>query len=148
MLSQSARRRVHEGKNGLGHNIQGNPIEKAKLKKDGLSAFVDVYEYAAKIRAGEMTWEDIKKADLNTRLKFVGMLHRDKRTHARNQTSFQSALDSVRNMVGHPLAGIDDQEMVDTQAEIEDVVTLCEAIICIFCNESSPMWTTIRSPRC
>ena len=35
--------------------------------------------------------------------------------HARNQTSFQSALDNVRNMVGSPLAGIDDQEMVDTR---------------------------------
>ena len=58
----------------------GNPIEKAKLAKDGTSAFVDVYEYAAKIRAGEMTWEEVEAADLNTRLKFVGMLHRDKRT--------------------------------------------------------------------
>lgn len=35
--------------------------------------------------------------------------------HARNQTSIQSALDNVRNMVGSPLAGIDDQEMVDTR---------------------------------
>jgi ferredoxin-nitrite reductase len=35
--------------------------------------------------------------------------------HARNQTSYQTALDSVRNMVGSPLAGIDDQEMVDTR---------------------------------
>jgi ferredoxin-nitrite reductase len=41
--------------------------------------------------------------------------------HARNQTSFQTALDSVRNMVGSPLAGIDDQEMVDTRE-------LCNAI--------------------
>ena len=156
---------------------KGNPIEKAKLAKDGTSAFVDVYEYAAKFRSGEMTWEEVEAADMNTRLKFVGMLHRDKRTpgqfmmrlkvpngivnadqmrfyadcvekygeekgvvdittrqniqmrgvkiedapdiidglHARNQTSFQSALDSVRNMVGSPLAGIDDQEMVDTR---------------------------------
>ena len=29
--------------------------------------------------------------------------------------SFQSALDSVWNMVAHPLAGIDKQEMVDTR---------------------------------
>jgi ferredoxin-nitrite reductase len=35
--------------------------------------------------------------------------------HARNQTSIQTALDNVRNMVGSPLAGIDDQEMVDTR---------------------------------
>jgi len=41
--------------------------------------------------------------------------------HERNQTSFQSALDNVRNMVGSPLAGIDDHEMVDTRE-------LCEAL--------------------
>ena len=58
----------------------GSPIEKAKLAKDGTSAFVDVYEYAAKFRSGEMTWEEVEAADMNTRLKFVGMLHRDKRT--------------------------------------------------------------------
>ena len=168
---------------------KGNPIEKAKLAKDGTSAFVDVYEYAAKFRSGEMTWEEVEAADMNTRLKFVGMLHRDKRTpgqfmmrlkvpngivnadqmrfyadcvekygeekgvvdittrqniqmrgvkiedapdiidglHARNQTSFQSALDSVRNMVGSPLAGIDDQEMVDTREfcnALNDLVSL------------------------
>lgn len=168
---------------------KGNPIEKAKLKKDGTSAFVDVYEYAAKIRSGEMTWEEVEDADLNSRLKFVGMLHRAKRTpgqfmmrlkvpngivnadqmrfyadcvekygdekgvvdittrqniqlrgvkiedapdiidglHARNQTSFQSALDSVRNMVGNPLAGIDDLEMVDTREfcnAVNDLVSL------------------------
>ena len=44
---------------------KGNPIEKIKQKKDATSAFVDVYEYAAKIRAGEMTWEDVDKADLD-----------------------------------------------------------------------------------
>jgi len=156
---------------------KGSPVEKAKLKKDGTSAFIDVYEYARKIREGEMTWEEVEKADLDTRLKWVGMLHRGKKTpgqfmmrlkvpngivtsdqmrfyadsvskygddigvvdvttraniqlrgvkiedapdvidglHARNQTSFQSALDNVRNMVGSPLAGIDDKEMVDTR---------------------------------
>lgn len=45
---------------------KGNPIEKAKQAKCATSAFVDVYEYAAKIRAGEMTWEDVEKADLDT----------------------------------------------------------------------------------
>ena len=44
---------------------KGNPIEKIKNKKDATAAFVDVYEYAAKIRAGEMTWEDVDKADLD-----------------------------------------------------------------------------------
>ncbi|KAL9179736.1 hypothetical protein ACHAXT_007706 [Thalassiosira profunda] len=180
---------------------KGNPIEKAKLKKDGTSAFVDVYEYAAKLRAGEMTWEEVEAADLNTRLKFVGMLHRDKRTpgqfmmrlkvpngivnadqmrfyadcvekygeekgvidittrqniqlrgvkiedapdiidglHARNQTSFQSALDSVRNMVGSPLAGIDDQELVDTREfcnALNDLVSLDP----VTNTRGNPMW--------
>jgi hypothetical protein len=44
----------------------GNPIEKIKLQKDGTSAFVDVYEYAKKIRNGEMTWEEVDKADLDS----------------------------------------------------------------------------------
>jgi Nitrite/Sulfite reductase ferredoxin-like half domain/Nitrite and sulphite reductase 4Fe-4S domain len=47
--------------------------------------------------------------------------------HARNQTSYQSALDNVRNMVGSPLAGIDDQEMVDTRElciALNDLVSL------------------------
>ncbi len=45
--------------------LKGNPIEKIKQAKDGTSAFVDVYEYAAKIRAGEMDWSDVEKADLD-----------------------------------------------------------------------------------
>ena len=61
----------------------GNPIEKAKLAKDGTSAFTDIYEFAAAIRAGTLTWEEIEKEDLNTRLKWVGMLHRAKRTPGR-----------------------------------------------------------------
>jgi ferredoxin-nitrite reductase len=199
---------------------KGSPIEKIKLAKDGMNAFVDVYEYARQIREGELTWDDIEKADLDSvcrphrisarpflacnlkntdpsiafslllqRLKWVGMLHRGKRTpgqfmmrlkvpngivnsdqmrfyaecvekygpekgvvdittraniqlrgvkledapaiiaglHARNQTSFQSALDNVRNMVGSPLAGIDDQELVDTRElcnALNDLVSL------------------------
>jgi len=167
---------------------KGNPTEKVKLAKDPINAWVDVYEYARKVREGEMTWKEVEKADLDTRIKYVGMLHRNKRTpgqfmmrlkvpngivngdlmrfyaksvekygdggvvdittrqniqlrgvkiedapdiidglHARNQTSFQSALDSVRNMVGHPLAGIDEQELVDTRElcnAINDLVSL------------------------
>lgn len=47
--------------------------------------------------------------------------------HARNQTSFQSALDNVRNMVGNPLAGIDDKELIDTREvcnALNDLVSL------------------------
>jgi hypothetical protein len=35
------------------------------MAKDATAAWVDVYKYACKIREGEMTWEDIKKADLD-----------------------------------------------------------------------------------
>eukprot|EP00815_Leptocylindrus_aporus_P013188 CAMPEP_0116055160 /NCGR_PEP_ID=MMETSP0322-20121206/3236_1 /TAXON_ID=163516 /ORGANISM="Leptocylindrus danicus var. apora, Strain B651" /LENGTH=604 /DNA_ID=CAMNT_0003538699 /DNA_START=21 /DNA_END=1835 /DNA_ORIENTATION=- len=168
---------------------KGNPIEKIKIAKDGTSAWKDIYDYAAKIRAGELDWEDVEKGDMDNRLKFVGLLHRGKRTpgqfmmrlkvpngiinsdqlrfyadsvekygenqgvvdittrqniqlrgvkiedapdiidglHARNQTSIQSALDSVRNMVGNPLAGIDECEMVDTREicnALNDLVSL------------------------
>lgn len=44
----------------------GNPGEKAKIAKDATSAWVDVYDYAAKIRNGELTWEEVEKADLDT----------------------------------------------------------------------------------
>ena len=44
----------------------GSPVEKIKLGKDGTAAFVDIYDYAAKIRAGVMNWEDIEAADLDS----------------------------------------------------------------------------------
>lgn len=168
---------------------QGNPIEKVKLAKDATNAFNDVYEFAAAIRAGTLDWEEIEKGDMNTRLKWVGLVHRDKRTpgrfmmrlrlpngitnadsfrfyadsvepygpdlgvidittrqniqlrgvaledadkiinglHARGHTSFHSALDNVRNMVGSPLAGIDHLEQVDTRPfcdALNDLITL------------------------
>lgn len=59
--------------------------------------------------------------------------------HARNQTSFQSALDNVRNMVGNPLAGIDDKEMVDTRElcnAINDLVSLDP----VTGTRGNPMW--------
>lgn len=59
--------------------------------------------------------------------------------HARNQTSFQSALDSVRNMVGSPLAGIDEKEMVDTREfcnALNDLVSLDP----VTQTRGNPMW--------
>mmetsp|Transcript_8971 Transcript_8971/g.10392 ORF Transcript_8971/g.10392 Transcript_8971/m.10392 type:complete len:894 (-) Transcript_8971:355-3036(-) len=168
---------------------KGSPVEKVKAKGDPGSIYVDVYEFARKIREGEMTWKEVEKADLETRLKWVGMIHRGKRTpgqflmrlkvpngivnsdhlrfyadcvekygtdfgvvdittrqnmqmrgikledaddvidglHARNQTSFMSALDNVRNMVGSPLAGIDPLEQVDTRPycnNLNDLISL------------------------
>lgn len=43
----------------------GSNIEKIKMAKDGTAAFVDVYEYARKIREGEMTWDEVEKSDLD-----------------------------------------------------------------------------------
>ena len=184
----------------------GNPIEKAKLAKDATTAFNSVYEFAAAIRAGELDWEDVEKADMNTRLKWVGLVHRDKRTpgrfmmrmripngivnadlmrffadsvepygpelgvmdittrqniqlrgvaledadkiidgvHERGITSLHSALDNVRNMVGHPLAGIDDAEVtVDTRPICEalnDLITLNTATG----ERGNPVWGNVR----
>ena len=41
---------------------KGSPIEKMKLERDVTNAWVDVYEFARKIREGEMTWEEVEKA--------------------------------------------------------------------------------------
>jgi len=45
---------------------KGNPTEKVKLQNDPINAWVDIYEYARKIREGEMTWKDMEKADIDT----------------------------------------------------------------------------------
>ena len=45
--------------------LNGNKIEKIKMAKDATSAWVDVYDYAAKIRAGELDWKDIDKGDFD-----------------------------------------------------------------------------------
>ena len=50
--------------------------------------------------------------------------------HALNQTCTQTGFDNIRNMVGNPLAGIDENEMVDTRPfcnMLNDLVTLDEA---------------------
>ena len=47
--------------------------------------------------------------------------------HALNQTCIQTGFDNIRNMVGNPLAGIDENEMVDTRPfcnMLNDLVTL------------------------
>jgi hypothetical protein len=55
---------------------KGSPVEKVKLAKDGTAAFIDVYEYARKIREGEMTWDEVEKADLESvSANPVGVLH-------------------------------------------------------------------------
>ena len=57
----------------------GSKFEKIKLAKEPTTVFTDIYDYAAKIRAGEMDWKDVEDADINTRFKWLGLLHRAKR---------------------------------------------------------------------
>lgn len=81
----------------------------------------------------------------NIQLRGVKLEHADEiidGLHARNQTTFQSALDSVRNMVGSPLAGIDDQELVDTRElcnALNDLVSLDP----ITQTRGNPMWANL-----
>eukprot|EP00629_Pelagomonadales_sp_RCC1024_P017161 CAMPEP_0119272306 /NCGR_PEP_ID=MMETSP1329-20130426/8534_1 /TAXON_ID=114041 /ORGANISM="Genus nov. species nov., Strain RCC1024" /LENGTH=579 /DNA_ID=CAMNT_0007272369 /DNA_START=216 /DNA_END=1955 /DNA_ORIENTATION=- len=168
----------------------GNKIEQGKLKKDPTNAWTDLYDFAAKIRAGELDYSEIEDFDINSRLKWTGLLSRFRRTPGRfmmrlripngivqsktlrlfadtlepygpdlgvadittrqnlqlrgltledgaalteelhashNLTSFQSALDNARNVVGSPLAGLDDVELVDTRPianAINDLISL------------------------
>ena len=57
----------------------GTKFEKIKLEKDTTAIFTDMYDYAAKVRSGELNWEDLPSDDINTRLKWTGLLHRAKR---------------------------------------------------------------------
>ncbi|GMH53496.1 hypothetical protein TL16_g01466, partial [Triparma laevis f. inornata] len=165
----------------------GSKEEKIKLSKDVTQTWTDIHAYAAAIREGKTSWEDISQDDMDYRLKWVGLLHRRKRTpgkfmmrlkvpngivtssqmrfysksvsefdeeigvvdittrqniqlrgvtveaasriieglHELNQTSFHSALDNVRNVVGSPLAGISDTEVIDTRklcTEVNDLI--------------------------
>jgi ferredoxin-nitrite reductase len=63
--------------------------------------------------------------------------------HARNQTTFQSALDSVRNVVGSPLAGIDDKELVDTRMlanALNDLISLDP----VTQTRGNPIWANCK----
>ena len=172
---------------------EGSKFEKIKLAKETTHIFTDLYDYAAKVRSGELDWKDIEDAEINTRFKWLGLLHRAKKNpgtfmmrlrvhngivtseqmrfyadsvelnapdpavgviditarqniqlrgltvdggadvidglHALNQTCIQTGFDNIRNMVGNPLAGIDENEMVDTRPftnMLNDLVTLDE----------------------
>ena len=38
-----------------------NPTEKAKLARDPTNAWTDIYDFADKIRNGELTWEEVSE---------------------------------------------------------------------------------------
>ncbi|CAM9326230.1 unnamed protein product [Phaeothamnion confervicola] len=161
----------------------GNKFEKTKLAKCGSATFHEVYKWAAAVRSGNFTWEDLDIDDADVRIKYVGAFHRRKRApgtfmmrckipngivtadqlryaagcaakydprvgvldittrqslQIRGVTlqdmdgvvdglrragvpSLMSGLDNLRNVVGHPLAGIDPEEVADTRA-------LCRAL--------------------
>ena len=53
------------------------------MKKDPTNAWTDLYDFAAKIRAGSLDYSEIEDFDVNSRLKWTGMLSRFKRTPGR-----------------------------------------------------------------
>jgi len=197
----SARETLFARKPSRARQAEGNKIEKLKLAKDPTNAWTDLYEFAGAIRAGTLDYDDIEANDMNSRLKWAGLLSRFKRTpgrfmmrlrlpngivtsdqvrvmadaiapygddlgvadittrqnlqlrgltledgadlteklHAMNLTSFQSALDNARNVVGSPLAGLDDLELVDTRPitnAINDLISLDKATG----DRGNPQW--------
>lgn len=59
--------------------------------------------------------------------------------HSRNQSTLQSALDNVRNVVGSPLAGIDEYELVDTR-ELTKAINDLVAFDPITQSYGNPKW--------
>ena len=53
------------------------------MKKDPTNAWTDLYDFAAKIRAVSLYYSEIEDFDVNSRLKWTGMLSRFKRTPGR-----------------------------------------------------------------
>lgn len=58
---------------------EGNKWEKVKLQKPGDALFREVHEFAAAVRSGKYTWEELDMDDIEIRLKWVGLFHRKKR---------------------------------------------------------------------
>ena len=54
-----------------------DPLQSAKC---GTSAWWEVEEIAAAIRAGQTSWEELALDDIDTRYKWAGLFHRRKRT--------------------------------------------------------------------
>jgi ferredoxin-nitrite reductase len=43
----------------------------------------------------------------------------------RNMSSYQSGMDSVRNLTGSPIAGLDPHELLDTRCAVRHVASDC-----------------------
>lgn len=116
---------IHRGKRTPGQFLMRLKVPNGIVNSDQLRFYADsVEKYGT----------DFGVVDITTRqnMQMRGIKLEDADSvidglHARNQTSFQSALDNVRNMVGSPLAGIDPLEMVDTRPYcniLNDLITL------------------------
>lgn len=58
----------------------GNNVEKIKQKVDPVTMWDDVHDYAAAIRAGTTSWEEIGTDKIDFLVKYAGMFHRKKAT--------------------------------------------------------------------
>lgn len=104
---------LHRGKRTPGQFMMRLKVPNGIINSDQLRFYADCVEpYGTEIGVVDITTR------ANIQMRGVKLEDADRiidGLHARNQTSFQSALDNVRNMVGSPLAGIDPLEMIDTR---------------------------------
>ena len=96
------------------------------VKADTLRLFADTIEpYGDELGVMDITTRQniqLRGLTLEDGADLTKALHAD-----HNMTSFQSALDNARNVVGSPLAGLDDLELVDTRPianAINDLISL------------------------
>merc|ERR1719258_20715 len=96
------------------------------VKSDTLRLFADTIEpYGDELGVMDITTRQniqLRGLTLEDGADLTKALHAD-----HNMTSFQSALDNARNVVGSPLAGLDDKELVDTRPianAINDLISL------------------------
>lgn len=88
VIQEDVQKEVEQGdpyisKEALEKMRTGNKFEKIKLKKSGATMWTEIHELSALLRAGETKWEDLAVDDIETRLKWVGLFHRRKRTPGR-----------------------------------------------------------------
>merc|ERR1719359_2614818 len=96
------------------------------VKSDTLRLFADTIEpYGDELGVMDITTRQniqLRGLTLEDGADLTKALHAD-----HNMTSFQSALDNARNVVGSPLAGLDNKELVDTRPianAINDLISL------------------------
>ena len=58
---------------------KANKFEKIKTAKCGSNMWTEVHELSALLKEGKYTFEELNLDDVNVRLKWAGLFHRDKR---------------------------------------------------------------------